>query len=185
MISTEAAAALAAAQSRLAAVSARITELQTLESDLSAAIGEAVANGTDAGQLKAERAAVREEWEDAIASQSVLGTRVEVAAHVHADAERAEHAAAMAGQAAKVRSSAESYEHALVALKAAHTQFVSAGQALHELARKGGDQFATRFATAQLAEDLLQRRLYGKQNPEYEKPVPSLVGPMLDHLEAI
>ena len=185
MTSSQTAAALAAAQAKLSSASDRIAALQDEERTLSDAIGEAVANGDDASSLKSRRAAVRDELEDLLYGRNTLAARADQATLAHRDAQREEHAAALAGQAAKVRTSAEEYEHALVALKTAHAQFVSAGQALHELARRGGDQFATRFATAQLAEDLLQRRLYGKQNPEYDKPVPALVGPMLDHLEAI
>ncbi len=184
MTRSEAQSALEAAKSKLDTVSVLIENLKELDSQLSAEIGKATIDGEDVSQLRQKRAAAREQWEDAIAGQAVLGTRVQAALQALTEATRQEHADAMHAQANKVRAAAASYEMALVSLKNAHSAFVGAGQGLMTLARSGGDQFSSRFSTETLADDVLQRRIYGKQNVEYDQPVPALVASTLQHLEA-
>lgn len=175
--STETAAALAAAQSKLTAASDRILALSEQESALSNALGEALASDDAelASELKAKRALVRDALDDLLYGRNALAQRADAAERAHREAAHAEHVKTLKAQAARVLSAAASFEKALSIITQARTEFVAAGNVL---SRTAGD---ARYSTETLADDFIQRRLYGRQNPEFDKPVPAL----LQHVEAL
>lgn len=176
--------ALAAARAKKDTTETAVAALQVREASLHEQIGFAVRDGKPFTSLESELAGVEAQLKRLVMSLAPVDTAVLEAEDLHKKTLAAEHKAQLHYLAEEVRDAAAAFEEVLSALPAAKARFVAAGNALEVLARGGGDLFAERFRTANLAADIIERRLYGRQNIEYARPVPELVEPALRLLGA-
>jgi len=178
-------AAFDAATAKLQAARDRVAVLQEQERTLSDQIGELIAEGKDAGKLKAKRETVRAELDDLLYAEKALVGRADLARRQHDDAMQAAHVARMQTLAEALRVGAAGFERALVALKKERASFIAAGRALATAAKASGDEFASRFDVENVANDVLTFRVFDRGHHAYAQPVPALIESIIQHLDRI
>ncbi|HYS69240.1 MAG TPA: hypothetical protein VEM14_03310 [Gemmatimonadaceae bacterium] len=164
------------------------------EQQLQQQYGRHMANGDKISALsvRAELDRVQRENYDLVAMLPALGADVAAARSAHRVTLAATLTPKFKDAAQSLSDQAQRFEEAVATLIAVRAAFVAAGTTLRALAFTAGDVEPGRFQVAKLADDIIGTRVrplvdmtFNHNGAAYEKPIPTLVAPIVQTAEVI